>query len=300
MNRYRSNLDYAIGMLGNAPIGLVPLNWRYSKDSLDSYLEGIAGYGFKGIQISEEQGNDPTFNAKAKALAIRNAEHYIAIRCTPDGVIDGHLDEYLGQVEFAARQGVEMLVLAVDGSLDREKIAGRVTSNDAMSDKGFNELAKVLNQIAEAANSHNIPSSFHPHAATYIETPEETRQLLSMTDLELVKVCLDVGHWIVGGGDPLEAVRENVNRITHVHVKDVSGEVLSKMLNGGYEIMDNAVVQDKLFVPAGTGILDLSGFLSALEGIKYQGWLMSEQDSAYEPSEAASGISMANIKKVLN
>ncbi|MEN9687164.1 MAG: hypothetical protein RL381_176, partial [Actinomycetota bacterium] len=67
-----------------------------------------------------------------------------------------------------------------------------------------------------------------------------------------------------------------------------------------YEIMDKAVVQDKLFVPAGTGILDLTGFLSALEAINFQGWLMSEQDSAYEPSEAASGISMANIKKVLN
>lgn len=286
-------------MLEKSPIGLVPLNWKYSPNDIDSYLEGIAGYGFEGIQIGTDQGQNPDFVKKALNLKIKSAEHYIAIRCTPDGVISGHMDEYLEQVRFSADHSVKMLVLAVDGSLDRERIAGRVKSDDAMSDKGLRELAQTLNTIAEEALKLKVASSFHPHAATYIETPAETDALFSLTDPGLISVCLDVGHWIVGGGDPVEATKKYGSRIGHVHIKDVNQGVLEKMLDGGFETMDAAVVEEKLFVPAGTGILDLPALLKALSAVGYQGWLMSEQDSAFDPSEAASGISMKNIRKAL-
>jgi sugar phosphate isomerase/epimerase len=54
-----------------------------------------------------------------------------------------------------------------------------------------------------------------------------------------------------------------------------------------------------LFVPAGTGLLNLRTLFLALEKVGFTGWLMSEQDSAWEPSEAASGISIANMKAAL-
>lgn len=283
-------------MLKDAPIGLVPLNWKYSPENLDSYLEGIAGYGFQGIQISLDQGNSDEFVAKMSLLKLRNAEHYIAIRCDQDGPLDGYLNEYLGQVEFAGKHRVEMLVLAVDGSLDREKVAGRVKASHSMSDAGVRALAELLNQIASEAQKVGVSSSFHPHAATYIETPEETRSLFSYLDEKLVSMCLDVGHWIVGGGDPIKAIHEYGKKITHIHVKDVDGDVLGRMIKGDFETMEDAVVNEKLFVPAGTGLLNLGLLFSELEKIGFNAWLMSEQDSAHEPSEAASGLSMTNIK----
>ncbi len=63
--------------------------------------------------------------------------------------------------------------------------------------------------------------------------------------------------------------------------------------------MNIAVEDFKLFVPAGTGLLKMSELFHALNTISYAGWLMSEQDSAWEPAEAASGVSMANIKLAL-
>ena len=283
-------------MLKNATIGLVPLNWKYSPENIDSYLEGIAGYGFEGIQISLDQGNSEAFVQKMSSLRLRNAEHYIAIRCNQDGPLDGYVDEYLNQVAFAGKHKVEMLVLAVDGTLDREKVAGRVDSSHSMTDAGVKALAQLLNRIAAEGQKVGVASSFHPHAATYIETPEETRSLFEYLDESLVSMCLDVGHWIVGGGDPVEAVHEYGAKITHVHVKDVDGDVLGRMIKGDFETMEDAVVQGKLFVPAGTGLLDLPGFFESLERVGFSAWLMSEQDSAHEPSEAASGVSMTNIK----
>ena len=290
---------FLVGSIHQSSIGIVPLNWKYSAENMSTYLEGIAGYGFEGIQIGLDQGRDPKFLSEMKRLNLRIAEHYIAIRCTPDGPIDGHKDEYLEQIEFAREVGVEMLVFAVDGSADREKIAGRVSKKDSLTTTGLQQLAQLITELASKAASYGVASSFHPHAATYIETVEESEALMALVSADIMGVCLDVGHWIVGGGDPVAAVNSFGDRIAHVHVKDVSGEVLQKLIAGGYDTMEEAVVTDKLFVPAGTGLLNLDELFTALNAIEYSGWLMSEQDSAFEPSEQASEISMKNIKAAL-
>ena len=289
-----------MGSIHQSPIGLVPLNWKYSPEKISQYLGGIAEYGFEGIQISLEQGRNPEFMAELKRLNIKVAEHYIAIRCTPEGPVAGFDHEYLDQIAFSKEFGVEMLVFAVDGSLDREKVAGRVSSKDSLTTAGLQALADYINELAAKAVAAGIACSFHPHAATYIETPEESAALMALLKPELMSVCLDVGHWLVGGGDPVAAVSTFGHRIAHVHVKDVSGDVLRTMIAGGYATMEEAVVTDKLFVPAGTGLLNLETLFNALNSIGYSGWLMSEQDSAFEPSEQASEISMKYIKEALS
>jgi len=168
-----------------------------------------------------------------------------------------------------------------------------------MSQEGFAKLACHVESFAALAAENGVRSSFHPHAATYVETERETRILMNLMDPLVVGLCLDVGHWIVGGADPINAINDYRDRITHVHVKDVSREVLQKMLSGHIETMSNAVDEFKLFVPAGTGVLELRELFLALERTAFTGWLMSEQDSAWEPSEAASGISVANMKAAL-
>jgi sugar phosphate isomerase/epimerase len=70
-------------------------------------------------------------------------------------------------------------------------------------------------------------------------------------------------------------------------------------LSGKIDTMHSAVEDFKLFVPAGTGLLKLHDLFAALEKYSFSGWLMSEQDSAWEPSEAASGISIANMRVAL-
>ena len=282
-----------------AKIGIVPLNWRYDSERKKEFLSGIAGYGFKGIQISGDQAQDLVFLNEMKIRDIAPAEQYVAIRCTNDGPIEESDAESLQTVSQAIAANVEMLVFAVDGSEDRDRCAGRADDGPQMSSEGFTKLARHVEKFAHMGWAQGIRSSFHPHAATFVESERETALLMNQMDPELVGLCLDVGHWIVGGGDPIKAVHDYAERITHVHVKDVSGEVLSKMLRGEIETMNTAVEEFKLFVPAGTGILKLHELFEALAVVSYSGWLMSEQDSAWEPSEAASGISMQNIQASL-
>lgn len=286
-------------LLPDSKIGIVPLNWRYEPARMEEFLAGIAAYGFTGIQISGEQGESATFRDAMRANGIAPAEQYLAIRCTQDGPVKGSEGESAITIGQAITAKVDMIVFAVDGSDNRDRCAGRADAGPQLTAEGFSALAAHVSKFAAIAAKAGIRSSFHPHAATYIETERETKLLMEQIDPDLVGLCLDVGHWIVGGADPIKAVQDYSGRITHVHVKDVSGEVLARMLSGEIETMNTAVEEYKLFVPAGTGLLDLRALFMALDRVGFQGWLMSEQDSAWEPSEAASGISIANMKAAL-
>lgn len=286
--------------LKNAKIGIVALNWKFEMANSQDFLKRIAAYGFKGIQISVEQANSGKFLEQMKLNNLATAEQYLDIACNENGPLvpaDAHSQKI---VDAAICAGVEMLVFAVDGTLERDIYAGRTHLGPHLNDVGYQRLADHIAKYAQIAKAAGIRSSFHPHAATYIETPEETRKLMTLLDYDLVGMCLDVGHWLVGGGDPVAGVIEYGNRVTHVHIKDVDAAVLAKLVNGEFETMHQAVEDHYLFTPAGEGVLDLAGLIAELEKIGFGDWMMSEQDKAREPAEEKSGISIKNIEKVLN
>ena len=287
-------------LIKNAKVGIVALNWKFEMAKSEDFLKRIAAYGFKGIQISVEQANSDNFLSQMKQNGLATAEQYLDIACDEDGPLpsaDAHSEEI---VNAAIRANVEMLVFAVDGTHERDIYASRTHLGPHLTENGYQRLADHITTYALKAKVAGIRSSFHPHAATYIETPEETRKLMALLDYDLIGMCLDVGHWIVGGGDPVAGVVEYGKRVTHVHIKDVDSEVLKNLVAGEYERMHVAVEDHYLFVPAGEGALDLVGLFNELEKYDFSDWMMSEQDKAREPAEEKSGVSMRNIKAALN
>lgn len=285
--------------LKSAKVGIVALNWKFEMAKSADFLKRIAAYGFQGIQISVAQANSDEFLNQMKENQLATAEQYLDIACDENGPLstaDEHSQEI---VDAAIRAKVEMLVFAVDGTPGRDIYAGRTHLGPHLTETGYQRLADHIAKYALRAKSAGLHSSFHPHAATYIETPEETRKLMALLDFDLVGMCLDVGHWLVGGGDPVAGVIEYGKRVTHVHIKDVDAEVLSKLVAGEYPGMHVAVEDHYLFVPAGEGALDLPGLFTELEKIEFTDWMMSEQDKAREPAEEKSGVSMRNIKAAL-
>ena len=287
-------------LLPKTKVGLVPLNWKFQMATSEDFLRRIRDYGFKGIQISVMQANSDKFLGLMKENGLVAAEQYLDISCDENGPLqsaDAHSQEI---IDAAIRAKVEMLVFAVDGTPERDVHAGRSHLGPHLNENGYKRLADHISRYALIAKTANIRSSFHQHAATYIETPEETRKLMSLLDHNLVGLCLDVGHWLVGGGQPIESVIEYGNRITHVHIKDVDPEILKKLIAGEYQGMHDAVENHYLFVPAGEGALNLSNLFHELEKIEFHDWMMSEQDKARDPAEEKSGVSMGNIEAALN
>ena len=45
--------------------------------------------------------------------------------------------------------------------------------------------------------------------------------------------CLDTGHLLIGGTDPVQFAREHGDRVKHVHLKDVDGDLAADVRAGG-------------------------------------------------------------------
>lgn len=114
--------------------------------------------------------------------------------------------------------------------------------------------------------------TFHPETGTYVEAPWEIENVLELTSIGL---CLDTGHLLLGGGDPLRAVRDWRDRINHVHLKDARRAVVRQIVREAAPVSE--IWKRGAFCRLGDGDLDVDGVLAELKR-GYEGWLVVEQD----------------------
>ena len=175
-----------------------------------------------------------------------------------------------------AALGSRELILADAGHEERKATAGSGAPEPRLTDGQWREAARLVERIARAAGELGLRTVFHHHAGTYVETPDELARLCALTDPGLVGVCLDTGHYVYGGGDPLVAVREYGERVRYVHLKDVWPEKLARVRETRMP-MDQAWAYG-VFSPLGRGMVDFPAFVEALRAMGYGGWLIVEQD----------------------
>jgi inosose dehydratase len=284
--------------LGTCPIGTVPILWNNvdladlrAATSADVILDEIARVGYDGTQSG---GGFPEGDKLQRALRerdLRLAEVYASIPCTVDGPSADALDLTRRRLSLLHHGGGEVLVVALDVSPGRIETAGRADAPDVprLTDRGWARVADLVSTLADEAKALGHPVAWHQHAGTFVETPAELDRLLGLVDADRLGICLDVGHYLVGGGDPVEAIRRYGRRIVHVHLKDVDPRVLGALRSaelGGF--LD--AIRGRLFTELGAGILELRSVLAALVRVGYGGWLMVEQDSCWGPPSEAAAI----------
>ena len=160
--------------------------------------------------------------------------------------------------------GGEVLFVALDGGGERDEWSGRVADGaPRWPDRAFDELGRLLGRLAEAAPD-GVRVAFHPHVATWVEAPDEVDPLAAALARTGAGLCLDVGHYLVGGGDPVEAIRRHGTAGPHVHLKDVDPAVLERLRAGELESLARAT-RERIFTELGNGALDLDGVLRELD-----------------------------------
>jgi inosose dehydratase len=149
----------------------------------------------------------------------------------------------------------------------------------SLDDDAWRALAANLGDAMLRCRDRGLEPTFHHHVSTDVESVAEIERLLDLTDIGLT---LDTGHLLMGGGDPVTALRTWADRVNHVHLKDV---LLDKALTAAREGADqDEVWRRNHFCALGDGDLDLDGTLRVLDEIGYAGWLVVEQDVV--PGEA--------------
>jgi inosose dehydratase len=288
----RASLRHPGDALPRASIGTVPMLWNHGGVSdPTTILDEIARIGFEGTQFGSGFPEGERLRDELAERGLRLAEVYVPLPATADGPRTDAMDVALEHLRRLHDAGGEVLCVAIDGSPDRDASAGRADSppSPAFTDAAWTALVDLLHDIADAAAAMGHPTAFHPHAGTFVETPAEVDRLVAATDPVRVGICLDVGHHIVGGGDPVAAVRALGDRVRHVHLKDVDPSVLDGLRAGRFAGLGDAV-QEGLFTELGAGTLDLDGVLELLAERDYAGWLMVEQDTSLGPPSESAAI----------
>lgn len=171
------------------------------------------------------------------------------------------------------------IVLADENGSVKERTlnAGRVTQSMGLDKEDWKIFAEGANLVASEVKSRTgLRTVFHHHCAGYVETPAEIENLLSLTDPSLVGLVLDMGHYMFGGGNPIDALKKHKDRIWHIHFKDCHPGAAEKSRSEGWDYFKS--VANGVFCELGKGSVDFEAIVKELKAQKYSGWIVVEQD----------------------
>jgi inosose dehydratase len=171
------------------------------------------------------------------------------------------------------------LVLADEnGSIkERTQNAGRIKPSMGLTDEEWKVFGEGANLVASQVKAETgLRTVFHHHCAGYVETPEEVGKLLQSTDPSLLGLVLDMGHYMFGGGDPLDVLKKHRDRIWHIHFKDCHPEIAARSRKEGWDYFKS--VANGVFCELGKGAVNFNAIVNELHSKMYTGWIVVEQD----------------------
>ena len=247
-----------IGAVEAGPEGLLPADPSAVSDLLARYGLGLVG-GFVPAVL-----HDPARREAELALVERRAK-------------------------FFAAAGADVVVLA---AMSGSESFGEFVELD---DDSWRELFQSLESVGEICDRHGIAVSLHQHYGTVVEHDDQLKRFLDGSEMGL---CLDTGHLVIGGSDPVGIAELAGPRVNHVHLKDVNLEVAGRLASR--ELSFKEAAQKDAFRPLGEGDVDVGGVVDRLESSGYRGWYVLEQDSVVgrEPGEGAGPV--VEVRKSLD
>jgi inosose dehydratase len=243
-------------------------------------LSEMQALGLRATELGPE-GFLPAAGARAllEGNGLELVAGFVPAVLHDEGELRRGLDAVVASADLIAGLGGRVLVLAASRGGEGYE------ADDPLDRDGWSALVRGIAAIARLAEDRGLQVAVHPHHGTLVERAEDVERLLESSDVGL---CLDTGHLMVGGGEPLALARAAASRIVHVHLKDASTALAEEVGAGRLGYRD--AVRAGLYRPLGDGDLDVAALVRALEESGYDGWYVLEHDEALDREpEVASG-----------
>lgn len=189
---------------------------------------------------------------------------------------DRVLDVALRTVELLSAVGGTALVTIDHISEARIATAGRSEFAERLDAIRFQHMVDTIHRIADIALERGVTPVIHQHVGCYIEFADELHRVMAALDPQKVGVCVDTGHMVYAGIDPVAFVREHGARVRHFHFKDIDPTVHARALSNRTGFLD--AVAEKVFAPLGRGVVDWPALAAVLRDTGFSGQATVEQD----------------------
>ncbi|HWS37346.1 MAG TPA: TIM barrel protein [Actinoplanes sp.] len=184
--------------------------------------------------------------------------------------------------------GAGVVVLAAITGLDGYDI------RPALDEGQWKTLLGNLDRIADHVAARGLLAVVHPHMGTMVEGAGDVQRVLDGSHIGL---CVDTGHLVAAGADPVAITLANPSRVKHVHLKDVDAAKAARVVAG--EISFSDAVADGMWTVLGEGSVDVRAMINSLENAGYQGWYVLEQDLMLRNGEPAGEGPIADVRRCL-
>ena len=271
-------------------LGIAPIGWCNDdmpelggENTFQQIVSEMALAGFTGCEIGNKYPTDP--DELKKALDLRGMR--IASRWYSSFLITRPIEEeekdFIANLDFLAAVGANRINVSeqsysIQGQMDTPILTGG--NKYIMNDEEWDMLCRGLNHLGQIAKDRGFKLCFHHHMGTVVQTSEETDRMMSNTDPDLVLLCYDTGHFTFAGESPLTMLEKYVDRVGHVHLKDMRLPVVEEVKKNNMSFLQ--AVRSGAFTVPGDGDVDFDPIFKVLADAGYKGWLLveAEQDPA--------------------
>lgn len=269
-------------------LGIAPIGWTNDdmpdlgkENTFEQTVSEMALAGFKGSEVGSHYPTDPKKLKKAldlRGLTICNQWFSSFLISRPYEETE---EEFIKQCDFLTQVGAKCIGVSeqsysIQGNLSHPIQEGKYVMND----EEWNLLTTGLNKLGKIAKDKGMVLTFHHHMGTVVQTEEEIDRFMESVDPELVFLLFDSGHLSFAGIDPEKILRKYVNRVRHVHLKDLRKEVAEQSGREKWSFLKG--VRAGTFTVPGDGDVDFAPIFQILEEAGYEGWVVveAEQDPA--------------------
>ncbi|MAM84668.1 MAG: 2-keto-myo-inositol dehydratase [Acidobacteria bacterium] len=184
-------------------------------------------------------------------------------------------EDFSRTADWLSGIGADYLILL--DSFSRDPETGERLKPQTMGPDQWAWFIEALHNLGRKAKEEfGLSLLFHPHCDATVEYEPDIAYLLNSTDTTFVNLCLDTGHHVYSGGDPVTFWREHHSRIPYIHLKSMNASMLARVRRDNLpwaEAVRRGVTEE----PA-RGMVDFNALSHALRQSGYEGFAVVEQD----------------------
>ncbi len=266
------------------------------EQSYEKMLDEMVEAGYTGSELGP-YGFFPTdpkiLQAQLEKRKLKLLASFVPVKMTDPDARKAVMERIRKVGGLLAALKAPFLVIADDQSNERNAFSGRVYDKDCptLTAEQWKHIGNIVADAEKVANEFGLDLVFHPHVATYVETPEECERFYDVTSHTNVGLCLDTGHCVYGHGEAVTEAKKYKDKLRFVHIKDCDVKVLEQARQNKWTFEE--AIEHKVFTVIGQGNIDFPAFFRTLVANGYAGWSVVEQDVKFGATQVPPAQSIA-------
>lgn len=271
--------------------GTNPIAWSNDDDrslgahiSLERCLREASAIGFDGIEKGHKMPSDPAGLRAALAphgLRLVSGWHSLNLLsrsvAAEQAAIQPHLD-------LLKAMGCKVCIVCETSNAIHGNDAVPLADKPVMAAADWPAFGAAVEAVAQYCAGQGIALAYHHHMGTVVQTRAEIDALMAATGTA-TQLLLDTGHALFAGEDPAALARDYMDRVVHIHAKNVRPPVVAQVWEQRLSFLE-AVRRGVFTVPGDpAGAVEFPPVLRIAAEHGYDGWVVIEAEQDPEVSD---------------